>query len=118
MPSGQQQPGTENSGVYTHVCVPDPRSGENNAVPAPPIEAWRRVLPPLTRPPKGWQPLWVTFRAYKNWRTKEQFYLLTYGQPTYASALQAYEAECERIKNPDFDIGSCWGWVPSQYPFF
>lgn len=120
MPSGQQQARTENSGVYIPVCIPGSRNGggDDAAAPGQPVEAWRRVLPPLTRPPKGWQPLWLAFREYKNWRTKESHYILTGRHPSYAAALAAYEAECERVNRPEFDIGSCQGWSASQSAYF
>ncbi|WP_293702140.1 MULTISPECIES: hypothetical protein [unclassified Sphingopyxis] len=120
MPSGQQQAGTENSGVYIPVCVPGSRNGggDDAAAPSQPVEAWRRVLAPLTRPPKGWQPLWLAFREYKNWRTKESHYILTAGHPTYAAAVEAYQTECLRVNGPQFNIGSCMGWSADQSTYF
>lgn len=115
MPSGRQQPGTENSGTYVPECVPGSRNNATGEGARPQIEAWRRVLPPLTRPPKGWQPLWVAFRAFKH-RDGRQDYILVRGQPTYQAALLAYEAECQRRIAVQLNE-SCKGWTPSQSAF-
>ncbi|MFN3748649.1 MAG: hypothetical protein ACK4SJ_08190 [Sphingorhabdus sp.] len=115
---GQQTPGTENSGLYITSCVPDPNYRESSSAPGEPVEAWRRVLPPLTHPPKGWRPLWLAFREYKNWRTKESHYIVTAGHPTYAAAVEAYQTECLRVNGPQFNIGSCMGWGAVQSTYF
>lgn len=115
---GRQTPGTERSGIYLTECIPDPNYRQESGAPGQPVEAWRRILPPLTRPPKGWQPLWVSFREYKNWRTKESFYIVTGGHPTHAAAVEAYQIECLRVNGPQFNIGSCMGWGAVQSTYF
>ncbi|HEV7342107.1 MAG TPA: hypothetical protein VGN68_10750 [Sphingopyxis sp.] len=115
---GQQTPGTENSGLYITNCIPDPNYRGEGTSRGQPIEAWRRILPPLTRPPKGWQPLWLAFREYKDRRTRESHYIAVAGYATHAEAMQAYEAECERVNGPHTSIGSCKGWGASQYAYF
>lgn len=115
---GQQTPGTEKSGLYITDCIPDPNYREESGARGQPVEAWRRILPPLTRPPKGWQPLWLAFREYKNWRTKESHYILTAGHSTYAAAVEAYQTECLRVNGSQFNIGSCMGWSADQSTYF